>query len=151
MSQMVDITYQDMLTLLQNLTQNKDSAYKNNILEPTIKYFVLPQIARRHHWRGITRQYKITLTADQDEYILPYDFDKFTFLKTKYGRMFEMDERDFYRVIPDRSGRSSNVITRYFVEKHSGVHTQPATAEQIVFGSGDRDWETYDHILFSRK
>ena len=47
MSQMVDITYQDMLTLLQNLTQNKDSAYKNNILEPTIKYFVLPQIARR--------------------------------------------------------------------------------------------------------
>lgn len=136
MSEVGDMTFDQVLDYLENIVQNKDSKYRTNVLEPTLKYFVLPQVARRHHWRGITKQYKITLTAGQDEYILPYDFDKFTFLKTKYGRLTEMDERDFYQILPDRSGRSSNIITRYFVEKHNGAHTQPASAEQVAFSSG---------------
>lgn len=139
MSELVDITFSEMVTLLKNLIQNKDSGYAQNTIEPVLKHVVIPQVARRHHWRGVTRPYKKTLTSGIDEYILPYDFDKFIFLKSKYGRMHEMTEKDFYEILPDRTGRSSNIITRYFIEKHEGVHTQPTSAEPITFASGTED------------
>ena len=80
-----DMTFAELVALLQRLVQNLGGTYKQDVIEDVVQMIAVPQIARRHHWRGITKPYTQTMTVGTDSYVLPYDFDKFLFVKHKYN------------------------------------------------------------------
>lgn len=132
-----DMTYKEMVDLLKRMVQNLDSSFKTDVIEPIIQKISVPQVARRHPWREAIRPFNETMVVGQDSYILPYDFEKFMWLKNPDCEMDEMTPQEYYELIPDKSNRSSSIIGAYFVEKHNGVHTQPASAEKIVVTSNN--------------
>jgi len=134
---MYDMQYSVMVDLIQAMLQSWGSSFENNAIKQIIEHVSLPQVARTYPWRKITKNYNKTLTVDTDTYALPYDFDKFWSVKSKYGEFTELTPVDFHRRFPDRTDRKVRDIGFFTVEEFQGVQAQIDTAELVTVVSSD--------------
>ena len=128
---MYDMQYGVMVDIIQAMLQSWGSDYESNAVKKIIEHVSLPQVARTYPWRKLVKNYKKTLTVNTDTYSLPYDFDKFWSLKSKYGELTELTPTDFHRRFPDRSNKKANDPGFFTVEELEGIQTQISTAELV--------------------
>jgi hypothetical protein len=134
---MLDLQYGQMVDLIQAFLQSWGSQFEANLVRTTIQNISLPQVARAYPWRKITKPYRQTLVVGTDTYALPYDFDKFWYVKSKYGRLTELMPGDFHERFCDRTDSSCDDIVHFCVEEQDGVQTQISTAETLSLVSSD--------------
>jgi len=132
---MNDMQYYQMRDLLQAMVQTWGTSFETNNIDKIIKYISIPQVARLYPWRKIVKPISITTTNDTLVYNLPYDFDKFIYFKSKYGRLTELTPAAFHNRFPDRTDRKAQDFAFYAVEEFEGVRNQITTDEQITVES----------------
>lgn len=129
--------YYQLKDLLQALVQTWGTDFQDNLIEPILKYVSIPQVARVYPWRKIVKPFSKDTVVDTKEYSLPYDFDKFLYLKTKYGELTELTPGNFHFRFPDRTDRKAQDFGFYCVEEYQGVQAQISTAELVTVQSSD--------------